>query len=224
MKDKEIISTNSKLKTSTQLNIVGFILVVMAGWIDTVGVKLFLNESPAFMTGRGLTLGYFAFKLDLQSFLNVVLVIVAFIAGAFISTIITRKAGLTGGLIFTGILLIVASLPICLRETTIDTIIIPMAMGCQNAATSLTGIKRTTHLTGPATDIGINMAKGNWQIVRFWLIRWIGFPLGSIVGFNLVDMVNQSRINISAILIVPAIIIILTGIIQQRFFDIPLLD
>lgn len=224
MKNDEIILTNSKLKTSTQLNIVGFILVVMAGWIDTVGVKLFLNESPAFMTGRGLTLGYFAFKLDLQSFLNVVLVIVAFIAGAFISTIITRKAGLTGGLIFTGILLIVASLPICLRETTIDTIIIPMAMGCQNAATSLTGIQRTTHLTGPATDIGINMAKGNWQIVRFWLIRWIGFPLGSIVGFNLVDMVNQSRINISAILIVPAIIIILTGIIQKKFFDIPLLD
>lgn len=224
MKNKEIITTNSKFKISTQINIVGFILVLMAGWIDTVGVKLFLNQSPAFMTGRGLTLGYFAFKLDLKAFINVVLVIVAFIAGAYISTIITRKTGLTGGLIFTGILIIIASLPLCLRETTIDTIIIPMAMGCQNAATSLTGIKRTTHLTGPATDIGINMAKGNWKIVSFWIIRWIGFPMGSIIGFNLVNMVSQNKINISITLIIPAIIIILTAIIQKKIFDIPLLD
>ena len=224
MKNKEIIGTNSKFKTSTQINIVGFILVLMAGWIDTVGVKLFLNESPAFMTGRGLTLGYFAFKLDLKAFINVVLVIIAFIIGAYISTIITRKTGLTGGLIFTGILIIIASLPVCLRETTIDTIVIPMAMGCQNAATSLTGIKRTTHLTGPATDIGINMAKGNWKIVQFWIIRWIGFPLGSIIGFNLVNMVSKNKINISITLIIPAIIIILTAIIQKKFFDIPLLD
>lgn len=217
-------SCKSKLQISVQTNIVGFILIIMAGWIDTVGVKLFLNESPAFMTGRGLTLGYWAFKWDLKSFMSIVVVILAFIMGACISTIITRKSGLIGGLFFTGSLIIIASFPICLKNITIDTVIIPMAMGGQNAATSLTPINRTTHLTGPATDIGINIAKGNWQIVLFWILRWIGFPLGSVIGFNLVHMVNNNIINISTTLIIPAIIIITIGIIQKMFFNIPLLD
>lgn len=217
-------SYKSKLQVSVQTNIVGFILIIMAGWIDTVGVKLFLNESPAFMTGRGLTLGYWAFKCDLKSFMSIVLVIIAFIIGACISTIITRRSGLIGGLFFTGSLILIASFPICLKNITIDTIIIPMAMGGQNAATSLTPINRTTHLTGPATDIGINIAKGNWKIVLFWILRWIGFPLGSVIGFNLVDMVDNGMIGISTTLIIPAIIIILIGIIQQRIFNIPLLD
>lgn len=224
--DKYSIKVDSKhkIKASTGINIIGFILVVMAGWIDTVGVKLFLNESPAFMTGRGLTLGYLAFKWDVKALISVILVIIAFILGASISTIITRKTGLMGGLFFTGILIIIASLPICLKDITIDTILVPMAMGCQNAATSLTQINRTTHLTGPATDIGINIAKGNWKIVRFWIWRWIGFPIGSIIGFNLVHMVDINIINISTTLIIPAIIIILTGFIQKIIFDIPLLD
>lgn len=99
-----------------------------------------------------------------------------------------------------------------------------MAMGGQNAATSLTPINRTTHFTGPATDIGINIAKGNWKIVLFWILRWIGFPLGSVIGFNLVHMVNNNVINISTTLTIPAIIIISIGIIQKMFFNIPLLD
>ena len=98
-----------------------------------------------------------------------------------------------------------------------------MAMGCQNAATSLTKINRTTHLTGPATDIGINIAEGNWEVVKFWLWRWIGFPLGSIIGFNLANLVDNNIISISSTLIIPAIIIILIGIIQKVILYIPLL-
>lgn len=207
----------------TGVNIVGFILAIMAGWIDTVGVKLFLNESPSFMTGRIKALGYYAFNLDVSSFLHVVVVIIAFVFGAFISAIITKKAGLMGGLVSTGILIIIGALPICLKDMTINTMLLPMAMGCQNAATSLTPINRTTHLTGPATDIGINIAKGDWKRVRFWTWRWIGFPLGSVIGFSLVNMVDQDIINISAILIIPAIIIIITGVLQKYIFDIPLL-
>ncbi len=213
----------NKFQILTGVNIVGFILAVMAGWIDTVGVKLFLNESPSFMTGRVKALGYYAFSLDIRSFSRVVVVIMAFVFGAFISAIITKRAGLMGGLISTGVLIIIGALPICLKDMTVNTILLPMAMGCQNAATSLTSINRTTHLTGPATDIGINIAKGDWKKVRFWTWRWIGFPLGSAIGFNLVNMVSKGLINISTILIIPAIIIIITGVLQKRIFDIPLL-
>ena len=144
----------SRIKVESQINIIGFILVVVAGWIDTVGMELFLNESPAFMTGRGLTLGYWAFKGDLKAFISILIVILAFISGSFISTIITRKTGLLGGLCFAAILVTIGAFHIYLKDLTIATIIIPMAMGGQNAATSLTAIDRTTHLTGAATDIG----------------------------------------------------------------------
>lgn len=214
----------SRFKISTQINIVGFILVTMAGCIDTVGVKLFLNESPAFLTGRGLTLGYWTFKGDLRAFVGVLLVILSFIFGACLSTIITRKIGLTGGLCLTGILIAISAFPIKLSHINIATIIIPMAMGGQNATTSLTPINRTTHLTGPATDIGINIAKGNWNTVIFWILRWIGFPLGSVIGFYLVHMANKNMIAVHTTLLLPAAIIILTAIIQKLTFDIPLLE
>ena len=216
--------SKDKIQNSIGINIIGFILTAMAGWIDTIGVRIFLNENAAFMTGRGFILGYWAYKWEIRLFMSIVLVIIAFITGACVSTIITKKIGLSGGLLFTGILIIIASLPISLQNPIIATFFLPMAMGCQNAATSLTKINRTTHLTGPATDIGINIAEGNWKIVRFWIYRWIGFPFGSIMAFNLINLVNKNKISVSATLIIPAIIIVSTGIIQRLIFDIPLLD
>lgn len=205
------------------INIIGFILTMMAGWIDTVGVNLFFSDNSAFMTGRGLSLGYWAFMWDWKAFLSIGLVIIAFIMGSYLSTKIIGKVGLMGSLFCTGAFIIMASTPIFLEKTSIYTLLIPMAMGCQNAATSLTPINRTTHLTGPATDIGINIAQRNWKTAMFWGWRWIGFPLGSVIGFNMVSMVSNKLINISVTLIIPAMIIMLTGILQRFVLNIPLL-
>ena len=211
-----------KNQTSIGINIIIFILSITAGWINAVGIELFLNEDSSFMTGRAKALGYHIFNLDFKLFLGVVSVIVAFIVGSFFSTIVTKRMGLKGGLILTGMLIIIPSL-IQYPKYTIK-ICLPMAMGCQNAATSLTPINRTTHLTGPMTDLGINLAKGNWHKAIFWFRRLIGFSLGSLIGFNLVNMVSNKAINISITLIIPASIIILTGIIQERILDIPLIE
>ena len=213
-----------KIKKLSQINIVGFILSVMAGWVNAVGINLFLTESPAFMSGRGLILGYLAFTGDLKAFMSVVLVVVCFILGASFSTIITRKKGLSGGLFLVGCLIGISAVPYSLRNLTIDTIIISMSMGALNATTSLTAINRTTHLTGPATDIGINIAKGNWNVVGFWALRWISFPLGAVIGFILVDMFNNNIISLSATLFLPALNIISISIIQKKFLHIPLLE
>ncbi len=70
-----------------------------------------------------------------------------------------------------------------------------MAMGGQNAATSLTDINRTSHLTGPATDIGINIAKGNWNLVIFWTLRWIGFSMGVVMAYKLVHIFKSNMIR-----------------------------
>jgi uncharacterized membrane protein YoaK (UPF0700 family) len=97
-------------------------------------------------------------------------------------------------------------------------------MGGQNAATSLTAINRTTHLTGPATDIGINIAKGNWNLVVFWVLRWVGFFMGTIIAYKLIQIFKIKMIDFSYTLLIPGIIIILTGIIQKNIFDISLLE
>ena len=71
--------------------------------------------------------------------------------------------------------------------------------------------------------MAISIARREWKEVRFWLYRWIGFPLGSFIGFHLADMVESGIINISLTLLIPATVIILTGILQKKFLDIPLL-
>lgn len=214
----------NKTRNSIGINIVGFILTTMAGWVDTIGVLLLVNERSSSMTGRGHILGYWIYSLNLEMFLTVALIIISFITGACISTRISRKKGLIGGLILTGIFLLLGSAPFSLDHLVFSTIFLPLAMGSQNAATSLTEIKRSTHLTGATTDIGINIAKGNWKVVGFWMCRWVGFPLGSVIGFNLASLVEKNIINTSATLIGPAIIIIITGIMQNKYLDIPLLE
>lgn len=210
------------IKILTPVNLVGFILVMMAGWTDTVGIYLFLDERSSFMTGRAAKLGEYIFNGEMQGVKAVLLVVISFIIGACISTLITRRVGLIGGLFFTGILLIITVFSTFKVGINIALITIPMAMGGQNAATSLTDINRTTHLTGPTTDIGINMAKGNWNLVVFWVLRWVGFSIGVVMAFNLIHIFKSKMINFSHTLLIPATIIILTGIIQKIIFDIPL--
>ena len=197
---------------------------MMAGWIDTAGLKLFLNERVSFMTGRAAELGEWLAKGEIGQFGFVVVIVIMFITGAAISAIITRRLGLMGGLTFAGGLLLIAALCIYKGNMTFAGIAIPMAMGGQNAATSLTSINRTTHLTGPATDIGLNIAYGNWDGVIFWVLHWVAFPIGSFVGYNFIQRARlDDSIHVSLTLIIPAIIIILTGIIQRIVVDIPLI-
>lgn len=213
-----------KIKNLVGINIIGFTLAAMAGWVDTIGVRLFINQRSSSMTGRGHILGYWAYNSEFKMFFAIVLIIISFIIGACISAIITKKLGLSGGLFFTGFLIIIGSFPFIIRHPILCTVFLPMAMGCQNAATSLTKIGRSTHLTGASTEIGINIAERNWKVVRFWMYRWIGFPLGSFIGFNLVNLVNENKISVSITLIIPAIIIISTSILQRLILNIPLLD
>lgn len=206
-----------KIELLTPVNIVGFILVMMAGWVDIVGLRLFFDERSAFQTGRASQLGWWFAEGDMTSFWFVVVIVLSFMVGAGIAASITRGSGLSGGLLFTGILLIVTAFFIT-DNPQFAAVTIPMAMGGQNAATSLTAINRTTHLTGPATDIGMNASSGNWNMVVFWALRWIGFPLGVFVALTLM----AGDLSTSMALAIPGVVIILTGMIQKMTVNIPL--
>jgi len=166
----------------TTVSIVGFILIMMAGWINTVGIYTFLDNNSSFLTGRAAILSEYILNGETQKIKGSLLIIISFIAGACISTLITKRAGLIGGLLFTGIFIIITAFTSSVEGINAAIVTIPMCMGGQNAATSLTAINRTTHLTGPATDIGINIAKGNWNLVVFWVLRWVGFFMGTLIA------------------------------------------
>lgn len=213
----------NKTKILTDIDVVGFILVMMAGWINVIGARLLLENQNSFLSGKAEEIGSWFAQGELRSHLIVIWIVVAFIMGAGFSSIITKKYGLTGGLIFTGLILLIASFPVSHGNFRFVSIAIPLTMGSQNAATSLTPINRTTHLTGPATDIGINLFQGDFKGAMFWIIRWIAFPIGAYIGYEFIEfVVHVKRLDPSLSFIVPAVIILLTGIIQKLTVDIPL--
>ena len=81
---KRELKDDSKIQILNAINIIAFILSIMAGWVDTVGIKLFLYEDSAFMTGRAKALGYHAYNLDFRLFVFVLAVIMSFIIGSFL--------------------------------------------------------------------------------------------------------------------------------------------
>ncbi|MBU2590799.1 MAG: DUF1275 domain-containing protein [Nitrospinae bacterium] len=207
-----------KVEVFTGVNIVGFFLIALAGWIDVVGVKWFFKERSAFMTGRASNIGMnFSVGNPSEGWV-IIMIVVAFIIGAAIGTKLTKAFGLSGGLTFTAALVIIAAWMLGPDAgRTILAILIPMAMGCQNASSSATPINRTTHLTGPATDIGTNLALGNWNLFVFWLLRWIGFPLGAYMALT-----SFTAETAPMALGVGGVGVLLVAIIQKVTVDIPL--
>lgn len=207
------------------VNIAGFILAMMAGWVDTVGVYIFLDENSSFLTGRVAKLGTHLLKGEILKIREIMMIIVFFIVGSYFCTLITKRKGFTLGLSFVALLVLLTPfISLLVKNKYVALITIPMGMGGQNAATSLTPIGRTTHLTGPATDIGINLAHGNWKAAAFWMLRWGGFFAGVIIAGILIKLFEVKTMDPSYFLIIPGVIILLTGLIQKRFFDITLME
>ncbi|MDI6800013.1 MAG: DUF1275 family protein [Actinomycetota bacterium] len=228
------MAEKAKVEVINAVNVVGFILIAMAGWVDIVGLKLFFNQRSAFMTGRASLLGEkLATPGGMSEAIFIIIVVVSFIIGAGISAKITKASGLIGGLVFSGVVVIITAVlfgsaspgAAMVKEFSGTTetlrlmtgILLPMAMGGLNAATSLTNINRTTHLTGPATDIGINLFTGNMSMAVFWILRWIGFPAGAFLAVGVVGGMSPMMA-----LLIPGVVIALTGIVQKMTVDIPL--
>ncbi len=204
------------------INLAGFILALTAGWVDTLGVYVFLGENSPFLTGRVVKLGKYLINREAGKALAVMLLLVAFITGAILSSLLTRKKGLAGGLALAGLFLLLTPFLAGLKSSW-TLLTIPLAMGAQNAATSLTAINRTTHLTGPTTDIGISIAYGNWQAAGFWSLRWLAFFLGVVSSYLLVRHYQDQK-QLACLILLPGLIILLTALWQWQGWRIPLND
>lgn len=212
---KNTQKTKVKIHVFTYVNLIGFIITFMVGWVDAVSLLLLLGKRVAPMTGRFSKLALLLSGGEFRQAMALVLIITSFIVGSVVSTLITNKHGLLGGLSFAGFLLIISAFTGLESTINFAIITIPLATGSINAATSISDIGRTTHLTGAVTDIGISIANGNWNSVIFWSLRCLAFFLGVSVSLQLIDASNNNKISLASILLIPAITIILTGVFHR---------
>ncbi len=88
---------------------------------------------------------------------------------------------------------------------------LPLAMGGQNAVTTLAGINRTTHLTGPTTDLGISLANKDWNKIFFWSLRLLAFTFGVLFSTLLCQQMKDRPYFIYS-LIFPGLIILASAL------------
>ncbi len=220
----------TKTEFRTPVYFITFILVMMAAWVDVIGLKLSLDERSAYMTGRAALLGEAFHTGDYYTFLIVALIVFMFIFGSFLATKICLKHGFSGGLLTSSVILALGSLSLFVtnanneKTKVLACVLVPMAMGCLNATTSLSKIGRTTHLTGPATDLGISLGKGNWHSAFVHSIRWVAFPVGAVLGLTALQYNKQGSFPLAVMLFIPSLVIALIAVLQKKYLDIKLLS
>lgn len=210
------------IKTGSALNahFMGCLLMAIAGWIDTVALQITLTENTAFLTGRIAKLGRFILSGNRPGTAAVILFVIFFIVGAYISAKLTMRGGASLGLLFSAGLIILTSLVLSLTDlSVIAYITLPMSMGSQNAASSMTDINRTTHLTGPVTDIGINLAQGNLKQAIFWIVRALCFVLGVAAAFYF----TEKKASLFFLLVLPAFFLVIAALLLKIYLITPVI-
>lgn len=142
-----------------------------AGWIDSIVLYDVYSESVTYMTGNFSSMGNAIASEDLFFLANVLALIVGFIFGAALSGMMLKSDHLYFDKAFGRTLLLQALFTwvgLFLMNRTgfntyayYDLFFLAVAMGIQNSLTTIYsgGIGRTTHLTGTATDFGIQLGR-----------------------------------------------------------------
>lgn len=216
---------DSKIEIITPINILVSVFAFVAGWVNIAGYNLFMHTRPSSMTGRSAEIAESLARGEFDTVLYLFGVVALFITGVITSSLITKKFGFTGGLIYVVVILLLDIILISNnKHLGVFPITLSMAMGAQNGTTSLTDISRTTHMTGATTEFATNIAYGNWNKAIFWGIRWIFFPLGGFVSYKFMTWLKFNNHRQALILFVPILIILSTAFLQKKFVNIKILS
>lgn len=173
----------------------GFLLAAMAGYVNAVGLLGFSHQAVSHLTGTSTLLGLKLVNGNGIEAVHLLLIIASFVIGAIFSGFFIENSALQVGrrygvaLMAEGIILLAAM--ICLNDgLKLGHYFASMACGLQNAmATTFSGaIVRTTHVTGLFTDIGIIIGaklRGHALDVRKLILLVIlicGFVSGGVMG------------------------------------------
>lgn len=172
-----------------------FLLPFNGGFINAATLVSYLHNSVGYVTGNITFAGAFLEKQEYALFFNMLLLILCFIAGAFISGLIIKTESYHKDyrydfILITQICLVFVAMLLMLQGYTYSEYLLALTMGLQNAMTThySGALIRTTHMTGTATDLGIllaHMLKG--KLTKPWLIKLyavliFSFLCGAIIG------------------------------------------
>ncbi|API85914.1 YoaK family protein [Francisella uliginis] len=175
------------------------ILIFNSGWIDSVVLYNSFGASVAVMSGNLRILGHSIAGSDWLFVYKVAILVFGFVVGAAVNGVImktdayvisedhTKTLVLQSAVMLTGTLLI----DIFSNHRVIDDLFLAVAMGMQNSFTTIFfgGFARTTHMTGTATDFGIEIGRvlrgdrSNVWKIPFFATCMTMFVIGNAVGF-----------------------------------------
>lgn len=173
----------------------GFLLALLAGSINAVGLLEFHHQAVSHLTGASSLLGVRLGYLDFAAVFQIITVLAGFVLGATISGVLLEHPALKMGRHYSSVLLLEGCL-LCLAIYTLEQhsdvghYLASAACGMQNAmVTTYSGaVIRTTHLTGMFTDLGL-MIGARLRGVPFdrrrallYVILISGFISGSLLG------------------------------------------
>jgi uncharacterized membrane protein YoaK (UPF0700 family) len=188
-----------------------FVLALVAGLINAVGLLGFKHQSISHLSGTATLLGT---GLMNESFLNVyylIFILISFLLGAAVPGYILRSGSLKLGnnysfLLILEALLLLAAVYFLTGDSLNGHYLASAACGLQNAmATTYSGaVIRTTHVTGIFTDLGIMLGArvrgehfDNRKALLLILII-VGFILGGAAGAVLYSILMFKALFIPA--------------------------
>lgn len=188
-----------------------WLLSVVAGMVNVVGILGFEHQAITHLTGTTSMLGAAVAKLDSASIRHFSALLLSFVIGAVLSGFIVRDSSLKLGrrygaaLALESILLAVAASMLS-QERELGHYLASCACGLQNAmVTTYSGATiRTTHVSGMFTDLGIyigHAARGmrvDVRRLRLSLTVITGFLIGGTVGAVLFSYFSYAALYMPA--------------------------
>ena len=197
----------------------GFILALAAGAVNAIAIMGFNHQGVSHLSGISTLLGIDAANGEASSAVLLLLVLLAFLAGAAISGFLIGGKSLTlsprySVALFAEAGLLIGAMLLLDRASPVGHLLASAACGLQNALTSTYSgaVVRTTHVTGLFTDLGVSLGlrlRGEpWDRRRVWLSVALitGFVLGGVLGAWGFTLVRFSA------LLAPIVLVTLLGV------------
>ena len=188
-----------------------FILSLVAGLINSIGLLGFKHQSISHLSGTATLLGTGIIGSNISDVFHLVLILFSFLIGSAISGYFLRSGSLKlgrnySGLLFLEAIFLFASIYFLTKDSLSGHYLASAACGLQNAlATTYSGaVIRTTHVTGIFTDLGIMLGskiRGEAFDKRkglLFLLIIFGFISGGTLGAYLLSLFMFNALLIPA--------------------------
>ncbi len=182
-------------KLPAWVEIGAFLLALIAGVINVIGLLSFQHQSVSHLTGTASLLSLKVIQGDYALAMHFSGIVFSFFAGAVLSGMIIQNATLRLGkrysaALFLESLLLLTSLLLLQHNYSSGDFWASAACGLQNAMVSTYSgaIIRTTHITGTVTDLGtlIGQYLRGHEIDKrklgLYLLLLVGFLMGGLIG------------------------------------------